>query len=66
MLDCLVGGEESAEFVRQSRDMAEAWGAQGVETRFESLPGLNHFTVLDPVFDAESAMVKRISELAAA
>ena len=60
VLDCLVGGDESAEFLRQSRDMAEVWSAQGVETRFEALPGLNHFTVLDPLFDADSAMVGRI------
>ena len=66
VLDCLVGGEESAEFLRQSRDMADAWGAQGVETRFEALPGLNHFTVLDPLFDADSAMVTRIAALARA
>ena len=64
VLDCLVGADESAEFLRQSRDMAETWGAQGVETRFEALPGLNHFTVLDPLFDADSAMVKRIADLA--
>lgn len=63
VLDCLVGGDESAEFLRQSRDMAEVWGAQGVETRFEALPGLNHFTVLDPLFDTDSAMVKRIVDL---
>ena len=31
---------------------------------FEALPGLNHFTVLDPLFDADSAMVGRIAELA--
>lgn len=64
VLDCLVGGDESAEFIRQSRDMAQTWGAQGVETRFEALPGLNHFTVLDPLFDADSAVVKRIVALA--
>lgn len=64
VLDCLVGGDESPEFIRQSRDMAEVWGAQGVETRFQALPGLNHFTVLDPLFDADSAMVRRIAELA--
>lgn len=63
VLDCLVGGDESPEFLRQSRDMAEVWGAQGVETRFEALSGLNHFTVLDPLFDADRAMVRRIVEL---
>ena len=66
VLDCLVGAEESPEFLRQSRMMADHWAANGVETRFEALPGLNHFTVLDPLFDPESAMVMRIAGLARA
>jgi len=64
VLDCLVGGDESPEFLRQSRMMADHWGNNGVETRYEALPGLNHFTVLDPLFDAESALVGRIVDLA--
>lgn len=64
MLDCWVGGEESAEFIRQSRDMATLWGARGVETQVEVLKGLNHFTVLDPLRDAESGMVGRVVEMA--
>ena len=64
VLDCLVGADESSEFLRQSRMMADHWAAHGVETRFEALPGLNHFTVLDPLFDPDSAMVRRIVALA--
>ena len=64
VLDCVVGDDESAEFVRQSRDMADRWGRDGARTRFEPLPGLNHFTVLDPLFDADSALMRRIAELA--
>ena len=60
VLDCVVGADESHEFLRQSRMMADLWGAKGVETRYEALPGLNHFTVLDPLFDADSALVARI------
>ncbi|WP_309629907.1 alpha/beta hydrolase [Brevundimonas sp.] len=66
VLDCVVGADETREFVRQSRDMANFWGGKGVETRFEALPGLNHFTVLDPLADPDSALVKRIAELARA
>ena len=66
VLDCFVGADESPEFLRQSRMMADRWGAHGVETRYEALPGLNHFTVLDPLFDPESGMVTRISGLARA
>jgi len=64
VLDCIVGGAESQEFIRQSRDMADRWGKAGAETRFEALPGLDHFTVLDPLFDADSALVRRIAGLA--
>ena len=66
VLDCVVGGAESAEFLRQSRTMAELWGARGVETRYEALAGLNHFTVLDPLFDPSSRLVGRLVELARA
>ncbi|CAN7285658.1 alpha/beta hydrolase [Brevundimonas sp. LjRoot202] len=64
VLDCVVGGDESPEFLRQSKMMADLWGARGVETRYQALPGLNHFTVLDPLFDKDSALVKRIAALA--
>lgn len=61
VLDCVVGGDESAEFLRQSRMMADLWGGKGVETRYEALPGLNHFTVLDPFFNADSKQVERVT-----
>jgi arylformamidase len=66
VLDCIVGAEETAEFVRQSRDMAAVWAAKGAETRFETVSGLNHFTVLSPLTDPDSPMVRRIAELAKA
>lgn len=66
VLDCVVGADETSEFARQSRDMADLWGGKGVETRFEALPGLNHFTVLDPLADPDSGLVKRIVGLAKA
>ena len=64
VLDCLVGGAETDEFIRQSRDMAEAWGRYGVQTRFEALNGLNHFTVLEPLATADSPLMNRIARLA--
>lgn len=63
VLDCIVGAGESPEFLRQSRMMADHWGALGVETRYEALPGLNHFTVLDPLFDPASELARRIAAL---
>ncbi len=64
ILDAAVGGIESSEFLRQSQTLAEAWGKRGVETRYDPIEGANHFTVLDPLTDPDSAMTKRIVELA--
>ncbi|MDP1913019.1 alpha/beta hydrolase [Brevundimonas sp.] len=63
LLDCIVGADESPEFLRQSRRMADHWAAQGVETCYEALPGLNHFTVLDPLFNAASGTIRRLVAL---
>ena len=42
----VAGGDESEEFLRQNRLIQAAWGAKVVPV-CESLPGLNHFSVLD-------------------
>ena len=60
----VVGGDESSEFLRHSKTIADAWRAKGVETRYEAIPGLNHFTICDPMADPNSAMTKRLVELA--
>lgn len=64
-LDAVVGAAESGEYHRQSRLITEAWGQAGVHTRFEALPGANHFTVLAPLAEADSAMVARVKALTA-
>ena len=53
-IHCVVGGAESAEFLRQSRDMAAAW-----DGGFESVPGANHFTVIAPLADPASMLVRK-------
>ena len=65
VFDAVVGGAESAEFLRQSRTVADDWRQRGVETRYEAMPGANHFTVLDPLSDPDSAMTARCAALAA-
>jgi arylformamidase len=61
--DCVVGGIESAEFLRQSRELAEVWGKEGLTTRYEAPAGIHHFTVIEPLADGNSAMVSRLLEL---
>jgi arylformamidase len=63
-LDALVGGNESAEYFRQSKSIVETWGAAGVATRFGTIPDANHFTAIAPLADPESPVVVRLRELA--
>ena len=53
----------SSEFLRQSRIIVDHWGNAGVATRYEAVAGANHFTVIEPLADPNSAMVKRLLEL---
>ncbi len=64
VFDAVVGGLESSEFLRQSRVIAETWSKGGAQTRYEAIAGMNHFTVIDPLTDPQSAMVGRLVELA--
>jgi arylformamidase len=64
VFDAVVGGNESAEYFRQSRTMVEQWGAAGVTTRFGVVPDANHFTAIAPLADPDSAMVQRLKQLA--
>jgi arylformamidase len=62
-LDAVVGGNESAEYFRQSRSIAETWGER-IATRFATVPDANHFTAIAPLADPNSPMVLRLRELA--
>jgi arylformamidase len=64
VFDAVVGGAESDEFRRQSRIIAYGWGKSKAETRYEEIAGANHFTVIAPLSDPNSAMVRRLVELA--
>jgi len=60
----VVGADESSEFLRQSRAIAEAWAKAGTRPRYEEIAGTNHFTVVDALSDPHSEMVKRLAVLA--
>ena len=51
-LHAVVGGAEGAEYTRQSREIARAWGGT-----WESVPGADHFAVIGPLADPASALV---------
>jgi arylformamidase len=62
-LDAAVGGDESAEYFRQSRTLVDSWSGR-IETRFTEVPGANHFTAIAPLADPRSAMTLRLADLA--
>ena len=64
-LDAVVGGNESAEYFRQSRIIVEAWGAAGIATRFGTVADANHFTAIAPLADPTRRWCCGCRELAA-
>ena len=63
-LDVIVGARESDEYRRQSAEIAKLWSQAGVAMRHQEAEGANHITVIAPLADPNSDIVKRISELA--
>lgn len=63
-IDLVVGENESSEYHRQSRDLADAWASAGVTASYATVAGANHFTVVAPLADPASAMTRRLVELA--
>ena len=58
-----VGGAESAEFLRQSRDIVAAWSRAGVTCEYLEVPGANHFTVVEALANPASALSARVMAL---
>jgi arylformamidase len=63
-LDAVVGALESSEFLRQSKSIVEAWRRAQALTRYEEIAGANHFTVIDPLSNPNSAMTARVAAMA--
>ncbi len=53
----VAGGDESSEFLRQSRLIQQRWG-QAVVPVCEALPGLNHFSVMDALVQPQHRLHK--------
>ncbi|AMJ59201.1 alpha/beta hydrolase [Bosea sp. PAMC 26642] len=66
VMDAVVGGTESEEYLKQSRRIVDVWGLEGVQTRYEEIAGANHFTVVAGLADPESGMSRRLAALAGA
>ena len=60
-----VGGDESSEFLRQSRLLADRLATAGAKTRHEAIAGANHFTSSAGLADPASPVVAALVALAA-
>ena len=58
----VVGGDESAEFLRQNRLIQQVWGPHGVPV-CESLAGLNHFSILSALCEPQHRLHQLAWEL---
>jgi arylformamidase len=63
-LQAWVGGDESDEYLRQSREVAEVWREKGAVTACRMVAGANHFTVIAPLTDPDSEMTQSLAEMA--
>lgn len=59
-----VGGVETAEFRRQSRDYVLAWRSRGLAGERFEVEAADHFTALDALADPSSALHARLLRLA--
>lgn len=58
-----VGRAETAEFNDQSRDLYDSWQTKGSNIQLLSLPGLNHFSIMDAVTDPQAELHQAICGL---
>lgn len=60
-LTTVVGGDESDEFKRQNQLIQQTWGSDAVPV-CETLPGLNHFSVVEDLATPGSRLYERVSD----
>ncbi len=59
-LTVFVGGAESDEFRRQSREFVEAWRNRGAKVDYVELADLNHFTIVDRMSEPDDPVTRAI------
>lgn len=53
-IDCVVGGDERPEFIRQNALLANIWVGMGAEIRETIVPGKHHFNVIEALATCEN------------
>jgi arylformamidase len=56
----MVGGDEGAEYIGHSKQLAASWSKQGTSVEAIVQEGLNHFTIVRQLGDPESELTQRI------
>ena len=59
-----VGGDETDEFRRQSRDFHAAWTARGHAGKFLEPPDKHHLTVLEELENPDSELLQALVRIA--
>ena len=54
-----VGGDESEEFRRQSRELVDAWGAAGAKVELVEVAGRNHFSILSDMLQPDYVLLRK-------
>lgn len=60
---CWVGADERPEFLRQNQLLVDAWKDQGIRIKGVIDKAKHHFTVIDPLADPASPIVKSLLDL---
>lgn len=61
-LTIVVGGDETDEFLDQSRELYNCW-KENIPAEIVELPGLNHFSILETMLDPVSGLYQVMSRL---
>ena len=59
----VVGGEETAEYKDQSRELYDEWSAKGADVQYLEIAGTNHFSVLTSLLDHSSVLHKALRKM---
>ena len=62
-LTAIVGGAESAEYLRQSRVITDIWGKVGCKTAYAEIADANHFTVVSGLAEPRSELTDALVTL---
>ncbi len=58
-----VGGNETEEFIHQQQTFAKAAQTQSLNIKADVLEGLNHFSIVEPLAEADTPLFREVSSL---